>query len=53
MARTRGRRVGRGQVVFNAGRQAGPVPAHVTLNQQAGTARWTSAEGRVEVDITR
>jgi hypothetical protein len=39
--------------VFNAGQQAGPVPAHVTLDLEAGTAGWTSAEGRAEVDITR
>jgi len=38
--------------VFNAGRQAGPVPAHVTLDLEAGTAAWASAEGRAEVDLS-
>ena len=37
--------------VFNAGQQGGPVPAHVTVDLDAGTAVWTSAEGRAEVDI--
>ena len=39
--------------VFNAGQQGGPVPAHVTvdLDLDAGTAVWTSAEGRAEVDL--
>ena len=38
--------------VFNAGQQAGPVPAHVTVDLDAGTAVWTSAEGRAEVDLS-
>jgi hypothetical protein len=28
------------------------VPAHVTLDLEAGTAGWTSAEGRAEVDLS-
>jgi Icc-related predicted phosphoesterase len=27
-------------LVFNAGRQIGPVPPHVTLDLEAGTAEW-------------
>ena len=37
--------------VLNAGQQAGPVPAHLTVDLDAGTAVWTSAEGRAEVTL--
>lgn len=32
--------------VVNAGRQMGPVPAHVIVDTDAGTAEWWSFEGR-------
>ena len=35
--------------VFNAGQQAGPVPAHVTLDLDAGTAVWDAAQQRAEL----
>lgn len=31
--------------VFNAGKQIGPVPAHVELDLDAGIARWVSYDG--------
>ncbi|RZL90508.1 MAG: phosphohydrolase [Variovorax sp.] len=31
--------------VFNAGRQIGPVPAHIVLDLEAGTAAWHSMMG--------
>jgi predicted phosphodiesterase len=31
--------------VFNAGRQMGPVPAHVAIDLETGTARWHSLMG--------
>lgn len=31
--------------VFNAGRQIGPVPAHIVIDLAAGTARWRSMMG--------
>jgi Icc-related predicted phosphoesterase len=37
--------------VFNAGRQIGPVPAHVVLDTQAGAALWSSEEGMQEVRL--
>ena len=41
-----GRRAARGTTgsattwVFNAGKQVGPVPPHITLDTDAGTADW-------------
>jgi len=32
--------------VFNAGRQIGPVPAHIVLDLDAGTASWRSLLGQ-------
>jgi Icc-related predicted phosphoesterase len=40
-----------GTWVFNAGRQPGPTPAHVEVDLAAGTAVWTSATGRAQVEI--
>lgn len=37
--------------VFNAGRQIGPVPAHIELDLGAGTARWASLLGSESVDL--
>ena len=32
-------------LVFNAGRQIGPVPTRIELDTETGTARWSSMEG--------
>jgi hypothetical protein len=32
-------------LVFNAGRQPGPVPIHITLDTETGIAQWSSYEG--------
>jgi hypothetical protein len=32
-------------MVFNAGRQIGPVPTHIELDTETATARWSSLEG--------
>ena len=37
--------------VFNAGRQIGPVPAHIVLDLAAGTATWHSLLGHETVDL--
>jgi Icc-related predicted phosphoesterase len=37
--------------VFNAGRQIGPVPAHVVVELDARTARWSSLAGEEVVDL--
>lgn len=37
--------------VLNAGQQPGPVPAHVEVDLDAGTAVWTSATDRAEVAL--
>lgn len=37
--------------VVNAGRQIGPVPAHVVVDTQTGHASWTSLEGVDEMDL--
>lgn len=37
--------------VFNAGRQIGPVPAHIELDLEAGTARWLSLMGSETCDL--
>jgi hypothetical protein len=37
--------------VFNAGRQIGPVPAHIELDLHQGWARWSSMMGDEEVDL--
>jgi len=38
--------------VFNAGRQIGPVPAHIEIDLDAGTAIWRSLMGIEEVDLS-
>ena len=38
--------------VFNAGQQTGPVPAHVMVDLDAGTATWTSATERAELVLS-
>lgn len=43
IARTEG-----GTWVLNAGRQIGPVPSHIVIDTETGTAAWTSLEGTVE-----
>jgi Icc-related predicted phosphoesterase len=37
--------------VFNAGRQIGPIPAHVVVDTDAGTARWWSLIGEETCDL--
>jgi hypothetical protein len=37
--------------VFNAGRQIGPVPAHVILDIDAPSAAWYSLAGSEEVRL--
>jgi Icc-related predicted phosphoesterase len=37
--------------VFNAGRQLGPVPAHIELDLAAGRATWRSLMGTEEQDL--
>jgi Icc-related predicted phosphoesterase len=32
-------------LLFNAGKQLGPVPAHIEIDLDAGTATWTSYQG--------
>ncbi|MDQ1532540.1 MAG: hypothetical protein QOF28_301, partial [Actinomycetota bacterium] len=32
-------------LIFNAGRQIGPVPAHIELDTEAELARWSSLAG--------
>ena len=39
--------------VLNAGQQLGPVPARVEVDLDAGTAVWTAAQERAEVDLRR
>lgn len=31
--------------LFNAGKQVGPVPAHIEIDLDAGTAQWSSYQG--------
>jgi Icc-related predicted phosphoesterase len=38
--------------VFNPGRQIGPVPAHIELDLEAGTAIWRSLMGEEQLDLT-
>ncbi|HEY9237882.1 MAG TPA: hypothetical protein VIP10_03485, partial [Burkholderiaceae bacterium] len=38
--------------VFNAGRQIGPVPAHIALDLGAGTAAWRSMMGEETLALT-
>ena len=38
--------------VFNAGRQIGPVPAHIELDLGEGTARWSSLMGSEVADLS-
>lgn len=40
-----------GTWVFNAGRQIGPVPAHVILDTEAPNAAWFSLAGKEEVRL--
>ncbi|HTY72556.1 MAG TPA: metallophosphoesterase [Actinomycetes bacterium] len=37
--------------VFNAGRQVGPVPPHITLDTERGTAEWYGVFDRQTVDL--
>lgn len=37
--------------VFNAGRQIGPVPAHIVIDLAAGTAQWRSMMGDEALDL--
>ena len=37
--------------VFNPGRQIGPIPTHVEIDLDAGTARWWSLMGTEEFDL--
>ena len=39
-------------VVFNAGRQRGPVPTHIELDTQTGEATWSSVE-RIDERVLR
>ncbi len=34
--------------IFNPGHQPGPVPTHIVIDLEAGTAEWASATGREE-----
>jgi Icc-related predicted phosphoesterase len=38
-------------LVFNAGRQRGPIPSHVVIDTDEGVASWWSAEGEDEIDL--
>ena len=38
--------------VFNAGHQPGPIPAHIVIDLEAGTAAWSAPPLREEVDLT-
>ncbi|MFV1994577.1 MAG: metallophosphoesterase [Verrucomicrobiales bacterium] len=38
-------------LVFNMGRQIGPVPAHIVLDTDAGSARWYSLAGNEVVSL--
>jgi Icc-related predicted phosphoesterase len=38
--------------VFNAGRQIGPVPAHIELDLTESTAKWVSLLGTEELDLS-
>jgi len=38
-------------LVLNAGRQPGPVPAHIELDTDRGVAIWTSYEGADELEL--
>ena len=37
--------------VVNAGREAGPVPAHVVVDTDAGYVRWSSSAGSEELPL--
>ena len=38
--------------VFNPGNQRGPIPAHISIDLDEGTAAWTSLMGREEADLS-
>ena len=40
-------------MVFNAGRQPGPIPAHIEIDTGVGLARWLSMEGVDERPLAR
>jgi predicted phosphodiesterase len=40
-----------GSWIFNAGRQIGPVPAHIQIDLDAGTASWLSMMGREDLRL--
>jgi Icc-related predicted phosphoesterase len=37
--------------VFNAGSQPGPIPPHVVIDTEAGTARWSCARAEAEIQL--
>lgn len=37
--------------IFNAGHQPGPMPAHIVIDLDEGTARWRSATGAEEIQL--
>ena len=37
--------------LFNPGRQPGPVPAHIVLDLELGSATWSSIEGQESVEL--
>jgi Icc-related predicted phosphoesterase len=37
--------------IFNAGQQPGPVPTHVLIDLEAGTAAWISADDRAQISL--
>jgi Icc-related predicted phosphoesterase len=38
--------------VFNAGRQTGPVPTHIAIDLEAGSAQWTSMAGAEQLKLS-
>ena len=38
--------------VFNAGRQIGPVPAHIEIDLEAGSAAWKSMMGSEQLQLS-
>jgi hypothetical protein len=37
--------------VFNAGRTAGPLPAHIVIDTDAASAEWVALPDRAEVAL--
>jgi Icc-related predicted phosphoesterase len=40
-----------GTLVLNAGRQIGPIPAHIVIDLDENTAEWWSFEGSGQIDL--